>query len=196
MLQRLCTLTLLTACSALLLGCGPRGIQSIEIRPGAKEVFPMDRKGKTQKFTAAGMDKNGLFVQNADASWSTADPSVFTVDVAGQVTAVGSGEAELKASFQTFTATQILKVRIIDKVELSPGEDLTLKLSQEQQIKAVVKNDRGQPMADARLTWTMMGYAADVDQSGLVRGQAIGEAVLTARSGKAEARIKIVVQDR
>ena len=109
---------------------------------------------------------------------------------------VGSGTAEVQASYQTFTAKQPLTVRILDKLELTPADELTLKLSEQKQIQAVVKNDRGQPVPDARITWTMSGYAADVDQQGLAVGQAIGDAVLTARASSATARIPITVVDR
>ncbi|MFH1807353.1 MAG: Ig-like domain-containing protein [Pseudomonadota bacterium] len=196
--MRLCSLTCGLAFAVLLglAACGPRGVQSIEIRPGPAELLSMDRKGKTQKFTVAGLDKNGLFVQLVDAAWSSGDESVVTVDIAGEVTAVGSGSTDIQASYLTFKVSQTLTVRILDKLELDPADELTMKMGEEKKIAAVVKNDRNQPVTDARITWTMNGYAADVDQQGQVVAQAIGDAVLTARAGNATARIKITVVDR
>ena len=175
---------------------GPRKIKKIEIRPGPKEIFPMDRKGKTQQFTVAAMDKNGLFIRNVDANWSSSDPSVVSVDMTGQVSSVGSGQAEIIAKYKDLTAKATIKVRIVDKIELDPAGEQKIKMGQTIQYKAVVKNDRGQALPDARLSWSMQGYAADVDQSGLLRGQAVGDAVLTVKSGVKTARVKIVVTDR
>ncbi len=175
---------------------GPRKIKKIEIRPGPKEIFPMDRKGKTQQLTVAGLDKNGLFIRNVDANWSSSDTSVVSVDMTGQVSAVGSGEAEISAKFKELTAKTTLKVRIMDKIELEPAGEQKLKLGQTVQFKATVKNDRGKVIPDARLSWSVTGFAADVDQSGLLRAQAIGDAVLSVKSGVKTARVKIVVVDR
>lgn len=175
---------------------GPRKIKKIEIRPGPKEIFPMDRKGKTQQFTVAGLDKNALFIRNVDANWSSSDPSVASVDMTGQVSSVGSGETEIIAKYKDLTAKTTIKVRIVDKIELEPAGEQKIKMGQTIQFKAVVKNDRGKALPKARLSWSMQGYAADVDQSGLLRGQAVGDAVLTVKSGIKTARVKIVVTDR
>lgn len=175
---------------------GPRKIKKIEIRPGPKEIFPMDRKGKTQQLTVAGLDKNGLFIRNVDVNWSSSDPSVVSVDMTGQISSVGSGKAEIFAKYKTLTAKTSIKVRIVDKIELEPAGEQKIKLGQTVQFKALVKNDQGQTLPDARLSWSMTGYAADVDQSGLLRGQAVGDAVLNVKSGIKTARVKIIVTDR
>lgn len=195
-LSLLSSLALLSLGLVAIAGCGPRGVKKIEIRPGPKEIFPMDRKGKTQDFTVAGMDKNGLFIKNVEANWSSSDESVISVDVAGTVTSVGSGTAEIIASYKNLTAKTPISVRIVDKIELQPSEELTIKMGDTVQFKALVKNDRGQVLPHARLSWSMSGFAADVDQSGLVRGQAIGDAVLSVKSGVQTARLKINVKDR
>ena len=195
-LSLLSSLALLSLGMVAIAGCGPRGVKKIEIRPGPKEIFPMDRKGKTQDFTVAGMDKNGLFIKNVEANWSSSDESVISVDVAGTVTSVGSGTAEIIASYKNLTAKTPISVRIVDKIELQPSEELTIKMGDTVQFKALVKNDRGQVLPHARLSWSMSGFAADVDQSGLVRGQAIGDAVLSVKSGVQTARLKINVKDR
>lgn len=184
------------AALTLAAACGPRGIAAIEIRPTPGERLPMDRKGKTEQFTAAGIDKNGMFVTLLKPTWTSSDPSVFSVDVSGVVTAVGSGRAELGASYAGFQVSTPIEVRIVGSVELIPPEDKTFKMGETFAYKAVVKSDRGAPMPEAKVTWEMNGFAADVDQSGEVRGQAIGESVLSVRSGPVEAKLKITVIDR
>jgi len=176
-------------------GCPQESIQRLEIRPTPEQFFPLNRKGLAMPFTAHVLDKNNFLIAVETATWKSSDESVLTVDVTGKVTAIGSGSAQLQAEYKGFTATLPITVKIVGKVELTPAKDLTIKMRQTQQFTAVVKNDRGQVMTDQKVVWSMMGYAADVDQTGLVRGQAIGESVLQAKAGDEVARIKINVLD-
>jgi len=195
-MKRAMTICLLAMALAPLSGCGPRGMAGIEIRPKANEIMPLDRRGKSIQFSAGAVDKNGLWVSIVKPSWTSSDDSVVTVDVTGNVTAVGSGKAEVTATLKQLTAKVPLEVSIVAAVELDPAEPITLKLGEERQFKALVKDDRGKAMPGAKVTWTMQGYAADVNQGGLVRGQAVGEAVLLAQSSHESTRIKITVVDR
>lgn len=192
-MKRLALLSLIAMLLAQLLSCGPRGMAGIEIRPKPNEMLPLDRKGKSVQLSAGAVDKNGLWVNIVKPGWSSTDESVVTVDVTGKVTAVGSGHAEVIATLKGFTTKVPLDVKIVGSVELDPAEALTLKMGEEKKFKALVKDDRGKVVGDAKVTWTMQGYAADVDQSGLARGQAVGEAVLVAQSASETARVKITV---
>jgi len=176
-------------------GCPQQSIQHLEIRPTPEQFFPLSHKGQAMPFTAHVLDKNNFLIAVDSANWKSSDESVITVDVTGKVTAISSGVAQLQAEYKGFIATLPLTVKIVGKVELTPAKDLTIKMRQTQQFTAVVKNDRDQVMTDQKVVWSMMGYAADVDQNGLVRGQAIGESVLQAKAGDEVARIKLNVLD-
>ncbi|MBN2362042.1 MAG: hypothetical protein JXR83_21500 [Deltaproteobacteria bacterium] len=177
------------------IGCPQESIQRLEIRPTPEQFFPFNRKGQAMPFTAHVLDKNNFLIAVDTATWKSSDESVITVDVSGKVTAIGSGTAQLQAEYKGFTAAIPISVTIIGKVELSPATDITIKMRQTQQFSAVVKDDHGQVVPDHKVVWSMMGYAADVDQTGLVRGQAIGESVLQAKAGDEVARVKINVLD-
>lgn len=186
----LCLLVLLASA-----GCPQQSIQRLEIRPTPEQFFPLGHKGQAMPFTAHVLDKNNFLIAVETANWKSSDETVITVDVTGKVTAIGSGTAQLQAEYKGFTATVAIPVKIVGKVELTPAKDLTIKMRQTQQFSVVVKNDRDQVMTDQKVVWSMMGYAADVDQNGLVRGQAIGESVLQAKAGDEVARVKINVLD-
>lgn len=59
--------------------------------------------GQTKQFKATIRDALGQF-RRRPITWTSSDPSVFTVDDGGEVTAVGDGSAELRATAEGTTA--------------------------------------------------------------------------------------------
>lgn len=65
--------------------------------------------GQTKQFKATIRDALGQF-RRRPITWTSSDPSVFTVDDGGEVTAVGDGSAELRATADGVTATAAVTV--------------------------------------------------------------------------------------
>ena len=66
--------------------------------------------GATKQFTATVKDANGFTISGASVKWSSADPSVATVDDSGLVTAVASGDTKIKATSGGVTGSAPLSV--------------------------------------------------------------------------------------
>ncbi|MYG80731.1 MAG: hypothetical protein F4187_02680 [Gemmatimonadetes bacterium] len=84
----------------------PSGPASISLSP---QSSTMDFIGQTRTFRATVRDANGQTV-TTQVSWTSSDPSVFTVDASGVATAVGNGSAQVEASAGAVSATAAVTV--------------------------------------------------------------------------------------
>lgn len=57
-------------------------------------------QGQTKRLTGVGLDAGGLSLPDRAVTWSSSDESVATVDAEGLVTAVGVGQARIRASVE------------------------------------------------------------------------------------------------
>lgn len=93
----------------------------------------MTALGASQTFRAIVRDANGNPMANVSIRWSSDDPSVATVDDAGEATAVGDGEATVTAEAAGLTASAALtvsatikntaRVSAVDQLDLASGND-------------------------------------------------------------------------
>lgn len=84
----------------------PPGPSSITISPTSTT---MDFIGQTRNFRASVRDASGQGVAT-QVSWTSSDPSVFTVNASGTVTAVANGAGQLQASAGGVSATASVTV--------------------------------------------------------------------------------------
>ena len=80
---------------------------SITVSPAALLFASL---GDTARLTAAVTDAHGRAINDAVVTWSTADPSVATVDQAGLVTAAGAGVTRVTATHDSLTASADVEV--------------------------------------------------------------------------------------
>jgi uncharacterized protein YjdB len=84
---------------AAIIGCGnPQGLDSVQVSPGNQALVV----GQTAQFTATGTYGNANHqstqIITGSVTWSSATPSVATVNAAGLATAVGAGTTTITAS--------------------------------------------------------------------------------------------------
>lgn len=85
-------------------GCDP-GVR-VEVTPSAAGIAV----GETRQFTATVRSTSGTVVDHAAVVWSSTDASVVTVTQSGLVTAVGSGTAQIQATFANVTGSAVVTV--------------------------------------------------------------------------------------
>lgn len=126
-------------------------------------------------------------------SWSSGKSSVASVDQKGSVTALSVGSATITASAGgksasckvTVTAKTIAVSGItLDKTELS------LNVGEEYQLKATIAPSNA---SDQSVQWSSASSSIATVNDGLVKGIAVGETTITARSGGKEVVCRIVV---
>lgn len=124
-----------------------------------------------------------VYAVNKDVTWNTSNNTVATVDENGVVTALSAGHAVITATAAsnprktaqvniTVTEPIIASNITLDEESITIGDNATF------QLTATITPDN---TTDKTVTWSTSNDAvATVDDNGLVRGVAPGEAVITA----------------
>ena len=98
----------------------PPRAASIAVSPASANLASL---GDTAVFVAVVRDQHGAEF-SASPSWSSSDPTVFTISVAGVATAVGNGTGVVTASFLDLSATATVEVaQLAASVEVVSGGD-------------------------------------------------------------------------
>ena len=98
----------------------PPRAASIAVSPASANLAFL---GDTAAFVAVVRDQHGAEF-SASPSWSSSDPTVFTISVAGVATAVGNGTGVVTASFLDLSATAAVEVaQLAASVEVVSGGD-------------------------------------------------------------------------
>jgi uncharacterized protein YjdB len=142
------------------------------------------RVGESAQFRAAPRDNSGNPLTGRPVSWSSSDPSVAIVSQNGRVTAIAAGDATITASSEGKSGTTNLQVTpaAVASVEVSPAA-ASLVAGGSFQLNASVRDAANRALAGRTVSWTSSNPAvATVDEKGLVRGIAPGEATVTATS--------------
>jgi uncharacterized protein YjdB len=151
----------------------PQGpvVAAVVVAPGdvqadLKEIF---------KLSATVKDGAGNTMPNVAVVWSSSDPTLASVTANGEVTAKANGPVMIRATAEAKSGTAFLMVGEPEPlpptaamVQVAPGEANT-NVGSSTQFTATVKDEQGQIIADAAVTWSTSNPAvATVDPTGLV----------------------------
>lgn len=153
MAMRIGTWAGIAATAALAWGCSTPS--KIEVSP--KEVV-LDKAGKSMLLEARVLDQDGtaMSVRGLEIRWTCEEKGVAKVTPDGQVTAVASGDADVKVEVVGTELSEIVKVEVNipslvhvsnDKLRLFVGET-------KEGIWAEVRTERGAYVEGADVTWS------------------------------------------
>ena len=142
--------------------------------------------GQTSSLTATARTSSGSAIEGVSFSWSSADPSVATVDGSGQVTAVAAGTATILAS----AGGQIGSAQVTVtgsggggtpvRLELTPSSSI-LAVGGSVQLTARLLDAAGVLVPGVAVQWSSNDVGvAGVDANGLVQAWGPGNATITA----------------
>lgn len=167
-------------------------VASVDVTPGTAAL----RIGKTTELAATAKDEAGEGLPGRTFIWTTADPSIATVNAAtGVVTAVGLGKVLITATSEGKKGTAEITVAVapVASVVIEPG-NVTLELSKTQAYGVTLLDDEGEPVIDRNVTWTTSNpAAATVDANGVVTAVDVGKADITATSEGKSAKVEVTV---
>jgi hypothetical protein len=165
---------MLTVALAFLTACEKQPPARLEISPSGK--INMVKKGAKETLQVMAYDKkNRPWIEELKTTWESSDDSVITVSAAGEVAAVGSGDAKVVARAEGLEASVDAHVIIVGSVEIAEDTPKKLKmLKQDIVLKVTVKDDKGNLIEKPQLTFTASDYCVDVDPSGKVHPQSVG----------------------
>jgi uncharacterized protein YjdB len=164
---------------------GVASAASVTVNLAATSVLP----GQTTQATAIPRDAAGNVLTGKSVSWSTLNPSIATVSIAGVVTSVTAGTATIRATVESQTGEKALTVNAapaapapVAAVTASLGT-YALTVGQTTQATAVTLDAGGVPLTDRTVTWSSLNPAiATVSTSGLVTAVAAGSVAIRATS--------------
>jgi uncharacterized protein YjdB len=183
------------ACAALSDISGPRPVESpvadVELTPAQITL----QAGSSTVLVARVRDESAQPLTDRDLVWSSSDPMVATVSVAGLVSAVRPGVARIAVSAdgRSATATVTVLARAVASVQLSPTAP-SLLVGGFIQLIALPVDDAGAPLADRQVFWVSSDpRVAVVDITGLVNGLSPGVATITATSEVRSSSVGVAV---
>ncbi|MBI4822343.1 MAG: Ig-like domain-containing protein [Deltaproteobacteria bacterium] len=196
---------------ALTLACQPEPVRIVvklpKDMPESTQLVPFvptfTEKNMSLRLRASAFDKLERYMGPAKVKWTSSDPSVAVVAQDGLVTILSSGKAKITAE-TTETQTPLvasieIPAAIPAKVKIDPPEGdknpAEIHLGEIKQFKAVVLNDRDEPIPDAKILWRSTTYAVTVTPTGEVEGAAMGETQLVAEHKSYSAKHALNVLD-
>lgn len=151
--------------------------------------------GGSVTLTAVPMDNGGEELTDRTVFWASENAEVAVVSEDGAVTGIEPGTVRIAASVEGVPGFSTITVlpKVAASITLS-SNSLALRVGQESQLTATVRDSAGGVLGGADITWTSSnGDAASVSSAGLVHGAAPGSATITATSGTVSANATVTV---
>ena len=168
---------------------------SVRIPPGRRIIEALD---DTLRLKAAVLDSNGRPIVEAEASWSSGDTAIATVDAKGLVTAVATGTAFIRATLGELADSVVVEVRQAPAgVRIHPSDDPIgfASLGDTIRLSAVVVDSNGHPIPGLSVSWSTSNVAvATIDHEGLLAATGNGTATITATALSASGSTRVEVR--
>jgi uncharacterized protein YjdB len=166
-------------------------VASVTLQPAT----PVVGIGATAALTATARSADGTLLTDRVISFTTADPSIATVDGAGVVTAVAAGTTDITATSETRSRTVPLTVSAVPvaSVTVAPAA-ADVAVGAERTLTGEAFDAGAAPLPNRVFAWTSSAPAvATVSSLGLVRGVAAGTATITGTSEGQSATAEVQV---
>jgi uncharacterized protein YjdB len=171
----------------------PVALASIVVSPAASTV----PQGLTQQFTATGIYNNATTQDvTSGATWSSASPSIATIDSTGLASALAQGTTAITANIGTVSGSTPITVGppALVSMFVSPASATVKKGTSLQLAATGVYSDHSTTNLTAASQWTSLSQpVATVTSSGLVSGVAAGTATIQAATANLSATSTITV---
>ena len=159
-----------------------RTVSRVVITPN---TVTLQDAGQTINMKAEVRDRWGWRIFNVPVTWSTVDPDVAQVSPSGEVTAIGQGEIEVRASANGVTGTATVHVLsapvTVASVRLTPEEARVGSVGQSVQLSATAHDVKGTKLQTSTFAWQSLDpKVATVSGSGRVFGLSSGWAMILA----------------
>lgn len=166
----------------------------VTLTPAADTLVAIDDE---LDYSAGVVRADGSGAPDSEASWSSTDTSVATVDGEGRAVARTAGVVRIVASFEGVADTADLVVAPeVAEVVVSPANDTVDGLGGQTSLAADPRDANGYTVESATASWGSSDTAvATVDSAGTVTGWMPGEADVVATAGEAADSARIVVID-
>jgi len=168
-------------------------ITSMSVSPSGRTIAPATQL----QFTATGtFSDSSTQVLNRDATWASDNTAVATVGPMGLVTAVGSGTANIGATFGGVSGSTLLTVSsaTLKSIAVTPASAVMAPASTLLFTATGTYSDGTTQNISNDATWsTSATKVASITNFGQVTGQSAGSATITAQQGSVSGTAAVVV---
>ena len=167
-------------------------VATVSITPASGTVTV----GQTATLSAGVKDANGVVVSDRVVVWSSSDSRIVTVSTSGVVRGVAPGLAVITATSEGVSGTAAVAVVsvAVGRVTVLPTS-VIVRRGATTLLTATVSDVNGAVMPDQQVGWSSSNTAvASVSATGVVTGNAVGTATITATSGGKSATAAVTVQ--
>jgi uncharacterized protein YjdB len=187
------TATLGTIPGSTLLDVTNATITSMSVSPSGRTIAPATQL----QFTATGtFSDSSTQVLNRDATWASDNTAVATVGPMGLVTAVGSGTANIGATFGGVSGSTLLTVSsaTLKSIAVTPASAVMAPASTLLFTATGTYSDGTTQNINDAVTWSSSATnVASITNYGQVTGQSAGSATITAQQGSVSGTAAVVV---
>ncbi len=168
---------------------------SVTIAPEAIEFAAL---GDTTSLSARALDSEGEEIAGLALAWSSADPSVATVDSLGRVVSVDNGTVDITAERASVAAVATVRIaQVATSLEVLPAID-TVAVGDSIALTALAADANGHPIAPRAappFQWlSSVPEVVAVDGGGRIAALAPGVTSVTASTGDLEATASLTVE--
>ncbi len=176
-----------------LAACGP-SVKSLTVDPPRATL---EAKGAVVVFRATPKDEKGRPITDGQLkpAWTSSAPLVASVDEAGKVTALKSGEATITAAIGDVKGSAKVGVSIPATVTLVPATVELKGAGQTARLEAKVADDSGRALpAPKSVTWTSSDPSIVKVAEGQITAVGAGSATVSASVGSVRGQAEVTVK--
>jgi len=158
----------------------PPAVATVAVTPQSSALLVDD----TIRLSAEARDSNGQPLADRTISWSSSEPDIASVDEAGTVVAMSTGQTAIGATSEGITGTALVTVAYapVATVLIAPS-DTALEAGAFLKFSAELRDARGRTLEDRDIIWTSTNPAvAAVSQMGLLQAVEPGATTVTAQA--------------
>lgn len=155
--------------------------ESIQVTP---ESIHFSYLRQSETLSADVLDFRGNAIPGASVEWSSSDPTIVRADSDGRVVARGAGASAVRASVGNASATVPVTVEQEPRELLVLPGSATVQLGQSLQLNASLRDQGGAHISEVAFSFQSDDSSvAAVNDSGLIRGESVGETVIRVVAG-------------
>ncbi len=158
----------------------PVAVAQVQLSPAGASVLVAG----TIQLTATPLSSSGVALTGRTVTWTSASPSIASVNASGRITGVSPGIAAIRATIDGVTGTSTITVNAapVASISISPS-GATISPNGSVQLTAVLKDEAGNVLTGRSVEWSSSNESiAFVTSTGMTHGFRAGAVTITARS--------------
>ena len=170
---------LLALLSLSVAGCGP----SVATLEPSSKALELTRRNESVALGVLAKDGSGNRMEEAKLAFASSAPKVASVDAAGMVTALATGDAKVTISCGKVKVELPVVVSIPETITFTPPEMKLVGVGAKEAVVATAADSKGRVLKNPKLTWSTNDVKVATISASEVTAQGAGVTMLFAAVG-------------